>query len=88
MGYTRNMRMRVAILGVLFGLLMPAVGIFVGLQVSTTLGNVLAFPVIAVVSITGVPFGMWSAWHILIAALLSICIWTVIFSLLDKLLRG
>lgn len=81
------MRKRVYILGILLGLLSPVIGIFLGLQVSTTLGNMFAFPVIALVFLTGSPFGEWHLGLTLAAAVLSIVIWTGIFAALDRLLR-
>ncbi len=42
-----------AILGVLFGLVTPVVGVFLGLQVSALLGNILAWPLIAMSVLTG-----------------------------------
>lgn len=73
------------VLGVLFGLVVPFLGVFLGLQVSTALGNILAFPVIAIVYITDTPFGMWSGWQFAVAAVLSVVLWTAFFALIGKL---
>ncbi len=41
----------------LFGLLAPFIGLFVGLQISPLLANVLMFPFIIVSALTGTPTG-------------------------------
>ena len=83
----RSIRKRTFALGTLFGLLVPYIGMFLGLQVSTKLGNIFAFPVILLVAITDKPFGTWNIWLFLTAALISIAFWTLIFAALDKALQ-
>ncbi len=75
------------LLGIVLGLVVPYIGIFAGLQVSTLLGNILAFPLIAVSYITGEPFGMWGAPLWIFAILLSIIIWTAIVHGIDSLVK-
>ena len=81
------MRKRIYILGIALGLIVPYIGIFAGLQVSVTLGNILAFPIITVAYVTGTPFGMWHPALWLLAAVLSIVVWTVIVAIVDRLLK-
>lgn len=73
-------------LGGIFGLIAPFVGIFMGLQVSVILGNILALPVIGLVYVTGTPFGMWSPALMIAAVVLSIVLWALIFALIARLL--
>jgi hypothetical protein len=81
------MKKKTYIFGILFGVLVPFIGIFVGLQISTTLGNILTFPVVAVSFITGTPFGMWNPTMWLLATVFSIAIWTAIFFIISKALN-
>lgn len=81
------MSKKALIWGGIFGLLAPFIGIFLGLQVSTTLGNILAFPVIGLSYATGVPFGMWHWSMLLLAVALSVVLWALIFALVAKLFR-
>lgn len=79
------MNKKCLIWGGLFGLIAPFIGIFAGLQISTTVGNILAFPIIGLSALTGVPFGMWGAGMMLFAFALSVVVWALIFSLIAKL---
>lgn len=74
--------------GAIFGLIAPFVGIFLGLQVSTILGNILAFPIIGVSAVVGVPFGLWPLWGMIGALLLSIVVWALVFGLISLLVRS
>lgn len=65
--------------GAVFGLVAPFVGIFIGLQISTVLGNVLAFPVVGLAYLTGEPFGIWGSGMMIFAVALSIALWAIIF---------
>lgn len=82
------MNKRIYLLGAVLGLVMPVVGVFFGLQVSTTLGNILAFPVIAIAAFTDMPFGTWHAGLWIIAMLLSVLAWTLIVALIDVVLKN
>ncbi len=85
--YQCSMRARVYIAGILLGLIVPVLGIFIGLQVSTTLGTILAFPAIALAFITGVPLGMWHPALFGVAALLSVALWIAICAVADSFFR-
>lgn len=73
--------------GAVFGLLAPFVGIFFGLQISTVVGNILAFPVVGLAYVTGHPFGMWGPGLMAGALGLSLVLWAVIFGLIAMLFR-
>lgn len=72
-------------LGLVLGIIVPFIGVFAGLQISATLGNILAFPLVAVAYASGVPFGEWGIMLFLTAAIFSIGIWTGIVHLVTKL---
>ena len=76
---------KVYILGIILGLAMPIVGVFLGLQISTTLGNIFALPIIAIVLVTGLPFGAWHSLLWFVAFGLSIAVWTALVVLFIKL---
>ncbi|KKW44602.1 MAG: hypothetical protein UY94_C0019G0012 [Parcubacteria group bacterium GW2011_GWA2_56_21] len=65
--------------GGVFGLVAPFVGMFVGLQVSPMVANVLMFPVLAMSVMLGSPFGMWSPALMLVALVLSVIVWALVF---------
>ncbi len=44
----------------LFGLIAPFIGLFIGLQMSPWLANILMFPFIIVSALTDIPIGMMS----------------------------
>lgn len=69
--------------GAIFGLIAPFVGIFFGLQVSTTIGNILAWPFILLVIITDVPIGMWSGVLFIFGIALSMICWAIAFLLIQ-----
>lgn len=71
--------------GGIFGLAAPFIGIFLGLQVSTLAGNILAFPIIGLSYLTGEPFGFWGTGKMLGAFALSVVVWALIFALLVRL---
>lgn len=75
------------IIGGVFGLFAPFIGIFIGLQVSVIFGNFLAFPIIALAFITGKPFGTWSAGFMIFAVVLSVVVWALVFGLAQMALR-
>ena len=58
---------------------MPLVGLFVGLQVSVPLGNVLMAPIIGLVMLTGQPMGMMTNEFRLVAWLISGLFWALVF---------
>jgi hypothetical protein len=68
--------------GILLGLVVPYLGLFFGLQVSTTLGNILAWPLLLVAAVSATPIGMFSGLHWLFAITLSCAFWTsVLFTI-------
>lgn len=75
------------IVGIVLGLLSPVIGVFLGLQVSTWLGNVFAFPFIAVSFVSGVPLGMWNPVMWALGFLFSIAIWVMIVFIYKKLTK-
>lgn len=81
------MNKKALIIGGVFGLVAPFVGIFMGLQVSVILGNILAFPIIGLVYVTGTPFGMWSSALMIAAIVLSTVLWALIFALIARVIR-
>lgn len=73
--------------GGIFGLIAPLVGMFVGLQVSSVLGNILMWPFVCIAYMTGLPFGMWGSVMTLTATALSVIVWALIFALAAKLFK-
>ena len=73
--------------GGVFGLVAPFVGVFVGLQVSPMVANVLMFPVLAMSVMLGSPFGMWSPALMLVALVLSVIVWALVFAAVDMLVK-
>ena len=78
------MNKKLLISGGVFGLIAPIIGMFFGLQVSTVLGTIFAFPVIALVYVTGQPFGYWGGGMMVLAFALSAVAWALIFWLVGK----
>ena len=79
--------MRTYILGIFLGIVTPIIGLFAGLQISTTLGNILAFPLLVVSYVSSVPIGMWP-WPLwVIGAVLSIALWTSIVGLYKAIFK-
>ena len=79
------MSKKALIIGGVFGLISPFIGIFMGLQVSTILGNIFAFPVIGLAYATGQPFGMWHPTLMVVAVILSVIVWALIFAVVARL---
>lgn len=71
--------------GAAFGLIIPLVGLFLGLQVSVAVGSVFAFPIVLVAILTGTPFATWSASYFIGAFALSAVIWAMVFGIAAKL---
>lgn len=56
-------KVTVGIFGFIFGIICQFVGLIIGLQVSVTLGNILMFPTILLVSVFyGLPLGEAPGW--------------------------
>ncbi|WP_185967249.1 hypothetical protein [Legionella israelensis] len=79
------MNKKVLLYGAVFGLISPIIGISAGLQISPVLGNILAFPVIILAYLTDKPFGTWGPSLILLAACLSVFIWTLLFGFISRI---
>lgn len=80
------MNKKALIAGGIVGLILPFIGIFLGLQVSVTLGNILAFPVVALAAILDKPFGTWPLPLLIFSFVLSSAVWALIFGFASKLL--
>ena len=76
-----------AIFGFIFGLIAPFIGLFLGLQVSVFLGNLLTLPFQAFFTLTGVPFGEMPGVIILLLTLISGILWAAIFYAIARLLN-
>lgn len=77
--------MKKMLAGFVFGLIAPVIGLFIGLQVSTAVGNLLTFPIIGVSILLDVPFGLMSTAVRLGAWLFSGIVWAVIFYVIGQL---
>ncbi|MBI2612819.1 hypothetical protein HYW59_03380 [Candidatus Kaiserbacteria bacterium] len=73
--------------GGVFGLVAPFVGLFIGLQVSPVVANVLMFPIIGLAYVVGQPFGMWNPMLMLLGLALSVAAWALVFSIVAKFLK-
>lgn len=81
------MNKRVLLWGGVFGLIAPFVGLFVGLQISPVVANVLMFPIIGLSYVLGTPFGMWDSSLMILGIALSIVMWALVFGIVAKLLK-
>lgn len=79
--------MKAIVLGLLFGLLCPIIGLFIGLQVSPTLANILMLPVLLVSTIADVPFGMMGTGLRVISWLFSGFFWAAVFHAIAPILQ-
>lgn len=82
------MERKALIVGGIFGLIAPFVGLIFGLQISILIGNILAFPIIIMVMMTGIPIGKWHPIFMLVALGVSIVTWVCIFGLVAKLIHN
>lgn len=73
--------------GMIFGLIAPIIGLFAGLQLSSTLGNIFMFPFHIVGLFTDQPFGNWSTLLKIIGVLVSVISWGLLFYLISKLIK-
>ncbi len=76
---------KVAIAGFIFGLIAPVFGLFFGLQVSPTLGNIFTFPWIIIAMLTDSAFGYWMGVTRWIAFVFSGLVWSLIFLGIHKI---
>jgi hypothetical protein len=82
------MSKKALISGGVFGLVAPFIGIFFGLQVSVVVGNILAWPVVGLVYLTGSPFGEWGVGLMIAAVAISIVAWAIVFALIAMMWPG
>lgn len=75
------------IYGAVFGLIAPMIGLFVGLQLSTFLANILMFPFYIIGLFTEGPFGNWSMAMRVLGVLFSMITWGTVFYLIFKLVK-
>jgi hypothetical protein len=73
--------------GALFGFLAPIVGLFVGLQVSVIVANILLWPALLMSAILNAPLGNWSLGLMLTGMLVSIIIWSLTFGIVHMGIR-
>lgn len=78
---------RAATVGFVFGLISPLVGVFLGLQVSSTLGTLFAFPLIVAGWLIGEPFGQLSTLARVATLLISGCVWCAVFTWIAAVLN-
>ena len=81
------MNKKALIWGGVFGLVAPFIGMFVGLQVSPMVANILMFPILALSALLGSPFGMWNPMLMLVGLLVSIVAWAFVFVVVGMLVK-
>lgn len=77
-----------ALAGFVFGVVVPFIGVFLGLQVAPLLGTIFAFPFIAAGWVMGEPFGHLSAALRFAALLISGLVWAAVFWTVARALRA
>ena len=82
-----NKTKRVLLSGATFGLISIPVGLFIGLQVSTTFGMILVWPLGLLFILTGVPIGMWSGGGWIVLVVVSVFGWAGLFWFVRLLLQ-
>lgn len=82
-----NNNKKALIWGGVFGFAAPFIGIFIGLQVSPTIANVLMFPVLILSELLSSPFGAWSPGLMLAGLILSVVTWAVVFAVVGGLVK-
>ena len=82
-----NNNKKALIWGGVFGLAAPFIGLFVGLQVSATVANVLMFPVLILSEVLNAPFGMWSPGLMFTGLFVSIVVWALVFAAVSALVK-
>lgn len=77
-----------ALAGFAVGVVMPILGVFLGLQVAPLLGTIFASPLIAAGWAMGEPFGQLSAVLRFVVLLCSGFVWAVVFWAVARTLRA
>lgn len=80
------MSKKALIWGGVFGLVAPFIGLFVGLQVSPMLANILMFPIIGLAAVSGGWFGQNPS-IFLVGIVLSVVVWALVFGIVAKFLK-
>lgn len=73
------------VFGAIFGLLAPPLGLFVGLQISTFWGNVLAFPFVIISKLTSIPLSDFPLYLKLLGWTISVLFWSLLCTQLSTL---
>ena len=77
--------MKPALWGFFFGLLIPIFGLFVGLQFSALLANLMLFPLVVLSDLTGIVFGKASSLERILFVLISGVFWALLFFAVSRL---
>lgn len=78
---------KVFIIGMIFGAVASAFGLFSGLQIHPTLGEVLLYPFVLMADMMGKPLGTWSGLAKLVGLLLAMIFWGMVFVGLSRFLK-
>lgn len=78
-------RNKIFVTGLVFGLIAPIMGFFLGMFVSPVLGTVFTFPIVIIGNIIKQPFGMFSTWLLIFSFIFSMLCWGGIFILAKKI---
>lgn len=82
-----NNNKKALIWGGVFGFVAPFIGLFVGLQLSPTIANILMFPVLLLSEVLNSPFGTWSPGFMLAGLLVSMAAWALVFAAVSALVK-
>ena len=74
--------------GALFGIFASLIGIFIGLQVSSSLGTILLSPAILISKVINQPFRNFSAGLVIFTLVFTLAVWGGVFVLLGRLRRA
>ena len=75
------------VIGFIFGLIAPAIGLFLGLQIAPLLGNILIFPFLVISKIIDTPIGNWSLVLKIVGVIFSMIIWGLLFASASSLFK-
>lgn len=78
---------KIFIIGAVFGVFASVFGLFVGLQLSPVLANILLFPLFIMGKILNQPLGNWSVFSRIIGLLFSMLMWGMVFVGVAKIIR-
>lgn len=79
--------MKATFWGFLVGLLMPVFGLFIGLQVSPLLANIMLSPLVLLSELTGIVFGNASGLQQIMFVLFSGVSWALLFFVINRLIN-